>query len=310
VRLVFLGDISAVASNKAPIIDKALRDKIASAELVIANCESPVVARPLKQPGTMFGTRHAMTRQFLSETLSAAGILREKLILSLANNHALDQGAEGFDETRHELAGLGIRTVGVAAEGVVQRVAAGPVTVGFAAFTEWRNASAEDFAGRVLTSDAFDRVGSTALQRTEADLLCAIPHWDLEFRHFPQPATRKTARRLAEKGFGLVVGGHAHVVQPAERIGDTLVAYGLGDFVGTAWSRCRLSLRLGAILVVDVVAGELASGQHRGKVASYEIVPFLRQREGGRERLVPLTALSGTLGETVDARWRAIFYRN
>lgn len=310
VRLAFLGDISAVAGRKAPLIDKALRDRIASADVVIANCESPVVARPRKQPGTFLGARHAMTRQFLSGALAAAGIAADRLILSLANNHALDQAAEGFDETTRELAELGIRTIGGTVDGPVKIAAAGPMTIGFAAFTEWRNASAEEFSGRVMTSSAFEPDGWKALRQSNADLLCAVPHWDLEFRHFPQPATRSMARRLADSGVDLVVGGHAHVIQPVERIGDTLVAYGLGDFLGTAWPRCRWPLRLGAMLLVDVVAGLPVSGRRRGKVASYEMVPFLRHRESGREHLMPIEAAPGTLGKAVEARWRAVFYHD
>ena len=41
-----------------------------------------------------------MSERFLAEALAAVGIAREKLVLSLANNHVLDQGVAGFDETR------------------------------------------------------------------------------------------------------------------------------------------------------------------------------------------------------------------
>ena len=310
-RLVFLGDISAVAGSIAPRMDEDLRDTIASAALVIANCESPVVARPLRQPGTFLGARHAMTRQFLADTLAAAGISPEKLVLSLANNHALDQGPEGLDETLRVLAGLGIGTVGLASDGPVSTLAVGAMTIGFAAFTEWRNAGAAEFAGRVTMSDDFERAGWTALRQAKADLLCALPHWDREFRHFPEPATRQMAQRLAASGVGLVVGGHAHVIQPAERIGDTLVAYGLGDFLGTAWSRSRWPLRLGTMLIVDVVvAGDPAADGRRGRIASYEFRPFVRVKDGEREHLKSIAAVGGSLGKAIEARWRAVFYHN
>ena len=125
-----------------------------------------------------------------------------------------------------------------------------------------------------------------------ADLVCAVPHWDWEFRHFPRPETRAWARRLAELGVGLVAGHHAHVVQPVERIGETLVAYGLGDFLGTAFARQPWPGRIGAILVVDV-STDLAT---RGRVAGYRMVPFMRLREGDRERLVPLDKVAGPSG--------------
>lgn len=307
VRLVFIGDISAVASGNAPIVDQKLRETIASADLVIGNCESPVVARALKQPGTTFGTRHAMSPGFLTETLAAAAIDPCKLLLSLANNHALDQGVAGFEETRQALGGLGIRTIGILSEGLVRTVKVGPITIGFGAFTQWRNERAADFSGRVVTSVDFDRDGWAALSGTEADLLCVLPHWDLEFRHFPQAATRALARRQAACGVGLIVGGHAHVVQPAERIGETLVAYSLGDFLGTAWRWCRWPLRIGALLVADVGLDETAQGRTKGNVVSYDIVPFVRSRREGREMLAPIDATGGNLRRKTEARWRTIF---
>lgn len=305
-RLVFLGDLSAVANRQPPLIETPLREKIASADLVIANCESPIVERPLKPLGTLVGTRHAMTRQFLTDTLEAAGIDPRKLVMSLANNHALDQGPNGFAQTRQELSGLGIQTIGGAADGPVKLLRTGPMTIAFAAFTQWRNASAQDFDGRVTTRDDFEQAGWTELEQVEADFACAVPHWDFEFHHFPNAVTRAMARRLAGAGVDLIVGGHAHVVQPAERIGNTLVAYSLGDFLGTAWPRSRWPLRLGAILAVDVALPDPVRGQHRGKVAAYELAPFARVKEGKRERLTPLQTTRGRFGREIQERWNAV----
>ena len=100
-----------------------------------------------------------------------------------------------------------------------------------------------------FTADVF-----AALKMAKADLICVVAHWDWEFRHFPRPATRALAHRLADNGSRLVVGNHAHVLQPAERIGATLVAYGLGDFLGTALPRQPWPTRVGAMLAVDVSA--------------------------------------------------------
>ncbi len=131
-----------------------------------------------------------MTAAFLSDTLGAAGIARERLVLSLANNHMLDQGIEGFAETRrsarraghrdHRRGGrrAGSRTVdprrsqhrlrGIHANGAMR--------------------AAQDFAGRVTMLDDLARDDFAALRTTQADLTCVVAHWDWEFRHFPQPA--------------------------------------------------------------------------------------------------------------------------
>jgi poly-gamma-glutamate capsule biosynthesis protein CapA/YwtB (metallophosphatase superfamily) len=299
-RLVFLGDISAVANAEPPEIDPALRGVIAAADLVVANCESPLVEHPAFPVATRLGTRHAMTSVFLNEVIAAAGIDPAKLVLSLANNHVLDQDVAGFEETVSALQKRGIRAIGTAANGLVRRVELGSLSVGFLAFTRWRNASAQGFAGRVTTEGD---IGGWRATAPKADLVCAVPHWDFEFRHFPRGETRALARRLAEEGAGLVVGGHAHVVQPVERFSGTLVAYGLGDFLGTALPWSPWPLRIGALLAVEV-SSDAAT---RGKIAAYGIVPFLRERHGRHERLVAMEAAEGSAAESVRRRLEQIF---
>ena len=300
-RLVFLGDISAVVNRASPEIDPALRDIIRSADLVVANCESPVVARPGFRLATRLGLRHAMTPEFLDSVIKAAGVDPAKLVLSLANNHILDQGVAGFDETVSALAARVIRTAGTKTDGPVRRVEAGKLTVGLMAFTQWRNASAAEFSGRVtMLQDVAGRAGD---DEPQVDLLCAVPHWDFEFRHFPQPETRTLARKLVESGAGLIVGHHAHVVQPAERLGGALVAYGLGDFLGTALARQPWPGRIGVVLAVDISIDPAT----RGKIAVYRFHPFLRIRQRGNERLAPIDAMEGRTGAKARKRLAAIF---
>src|SRR4051812_7983880 len=50
-RLVFIGDISAVSNRATPLVDPRLKALIATADLVIGNCESPVVEHVRKPFG-------------------------------------------------------------------------------------------------------------------------------------------------------------------------------------------------------------------------------------------------------------------
>jgi poly-gamma-glutamate synthesis protein (capsule biosynthesis protein) len=300
-RLAFLGDISAVANNRAPAVDPAIRALLSSADLVLGNCESPVVEKPRAALRTVLGTHHAMTGRFLAEALEAAGIAPDRLVLSLANNHALDQGTEGFAETLATLDRLGIRTIGTRAAAPVERVMIEGVTIGFGAFTLWRNAGEAQFSECVSMEADPERWPPDAA--SGVDLLCAMPHCDWEFRHFPRPETRNLARRLSGQGFGLVVGGHAHVVQPVEWLDATLVSYCLGDFFGTAFAHQPWPGRIGGILSVDVSA----DADTRGAIAAYAMRFFFRLRDGRRERLVPVEALTGPLRAKVEARIDAVF---
>jgi poly-gamma-glutamate synthesis protein (capsule biosynthesis protein) len=341
-QLAFVGDISAVANREAPECDPAIIALLSSADLVVGNCESPVVERPHAVLDTRLGARHAMTERFLADSLAAAGIGREKLILSLANNHALDQGVAGFDETLAALKRLDIRVIGLADEALAKvvigaaagigtfplphsvgerwpegqvRGASAPcaarlpqegrggsaLTVGFAAFTLWRNAGADAFKHRVSMAGDPSRWPKSVTENI--DLLCAIPHWDWEFRHFPRSETRALALRLAGQRAGLIIGGHAHVVQPMEQIATSLVAYGLGDFLGTVFARVPWPLRICAILTVEVSVDE----DTRGAIAGWRQHFFVRLREGDHERLVPVDALGEELRRKAIARLEAIY---
>ncbi|WP_201411368.1 CapA family protein [Mesorhizobium sp. J8] len=299
VRLAFVGDISAVANRDAPECDPAITTLLSSADLVVGNCESPIVERAHAAMGTRLGTHHAMSERFLADALAAAGIARDRLVLSLANNHVLDQGIAGFEETLAALNRLGIRTIGTLAGGPVQRHAAGSLTIGLAAFTLWRNTDAAPFEERI-SMRAAEWPSDTV---SGIDLTCAVPHWDWEFRHFPRPATRALARRLTDHGVRLVVGHHAHVVQPIERIGGSAIAYGLGDFLGTAFARLPWPARVGSIFVVDVSTDPAT----RGMIAAYKMHFFMRFADKGHERLVPAEALDGALKQRAAARLEAIY---
>jgi len=299
VRLAFVGDISAVANRDAPECDPEIAALLSSADLVVGNCESPIVERPSAVIGTWLGTHHAMSERFLADALATAGIARDRLVLSLANNHALDQGIAGFEETLAALSRLGIRTIGTVAGGPIQHHAAGSLTIGFAAFTLWRNTDATPFEERIpMRAAEWPRDAVSGI-----DLTCAVPHWDWEFRHFPQPATRALAGRLADRGVRLIVGHHAHVVQPIERIDGSVIAYGLGDFLGTAFARLPWPARIGSIFIVDVSADAAT----RGMIAAYKMHFFMRLRPGSHERLMPIEALDGALKQRVAARLATIF---
>lgn len=300
VRLAFIGDISGVANRRPPDVDAGLRALLRSVDLVIGNCESPVVKAPARRLATRLGFRHALHPELLAGILDSSGIDPGRLVLSIANNHALDQGVAGFEETVAVLAAMGIAIAGSAAAGPLLHVGAGPLGIGLFAFSQWRNAPASAVAGRVTMLGDVDDWSGTG---SKVDMICALPHWDREFRHFPAGTTRRLARKLVCGGASLVVGHHAHVLQPLQRIDGSLVAYGMGDFLGTVLARGPWPERIGAVLVVEIGADAAT----RGRLVSYRIQPFLRIASEGQERLVDIAAVDGRRGRQVRARLARLF---
>jgi poly-gamma-glutamate capsule biosynthesis protein CapA/YwtB (metallophosphatase superfamily) len=73
---------------------------------------------------------------------------------------------------------------------------------------------------------------AAAARRAGAEVVIVSVHCCTEYQADPQPAQLKIAATLlASPDVELVIGHHAHVVQPLERINGKWVAYGLGNHV-------------------------------------------------------------------------------
>ncbi|HET9141196.1 CapA family protein, partial [Actinophytocola sp.] len=69
-----------------------------------------------------------------------------------------------------------------------------------------------------------------AARAAGAEVVIASLHWGIEDRSEPTADQRRIAAMLlADPAVDLIVGHHAHVVQPFENLGGKWVAYGLGN---------------------------------------------------------------------------------
>ena len=102
--------------------------------------------------------------------------------------------------------------------------------------------------------------------RATSDTVIVFLHWGIELQQCPSPDQRTLAKQLVAAGADVVVGGHAHRVQGAGRMGKALVDYGLGNFVWYGTS--ELSTQTGVLLVtVDgrkVLGYRWEPARHRG----------------------------------------------
>jgi len=91
------------------------------------------------------------------------------------------------------------------------------------------------------------------LKQAGADVVVLSMHWGVEYDHLATDEQRQQAHELlASKDIDLILGDHAHVVQPAQRIALRMPRRDLGGHGGIA--RHRSLDRLAAIggqLAVD-----------------------------------------------------------
>lgn len=196
----------------------------------------------------------------------------------LGNNHVLDYGREGLDETLRTLRSLGIKTAGAGANlSQAQRPAIvdltadrrivifslGARSAGVA--PDW--AATPKGAGVDYLSDLSDASADRLLQRVAqvaraGDLVVASLHWGDNWGYDVSASKVRFAHRLLDGGVALVHGHSSHHPRPIEVYRNKLVLYGCGDFItdyegirGHEEYRGELALMYFATVVVDT--GEL-----------------------------------------------------
>ena len=178
--------------------------------------------------------------------------------VTLANNHALDFGAEALLDTLERLDVAGIAHVGAGPDVESARapamIHAGGVRLGVLGVSD----HPEDFAaGRERPGIAFADLRRglpgwlvEGIQALDADAVLVTPHWGPNMTPSPVPHVREAAGALVEAGATLVAGHSAHVIHGAtER-----VLFDLGDFLDDYAVDPGLRNDLGLLWLVDLDA--------------------------------------------------------
>jgi poly-gamma-glutamate capsule biosynthesis protein CapA/YwtB (metallophosphatase superfamily) len=262
VTLAFLGDVN-LGRGVSPASDSLafLTSELRAADRSLANLESPL---SIAGPYGRSGAAPVQDGFNLCAPAGRAPMLADwgLDLLSLANNHALDCGADGLAQTRAALASAGLTPILPGGESVVQTV--NGLRLAFLAFDD------------VSTPlDANTAVGAIRTARTNGAVVVVAVHWGQEYHGGADERQVDLAHQFAKAGAALVWGSHPHVLQPAEWIetgaGKTLVLYSLGNAL---FDQPGLpDTRRSALVVVELDA--------RG-VQTVRAVPFIIDTAGSR----------------------------
>jgi poly-gamma-glutamate synthesis protein (capsule biosynthesis protein) len=219
-------DFSGVLAPVAPLIE--------AADLAICHLETPVAPAG----GPYRGYPSFAVQPEIVDALAGAGYD----LCSTASNHSLDDGADGLVRTLDTLDAAGIAHSGTyrteADAGVPTIVDAGGVRVGHVAATYGLNGGGPP-AGREWSVDVAGvpdvdgMLAAAARARAAgAEVVVASLHCCVEYDNEPTDAQVTAVRTLIESpDIDLVLGHHAHVVQPFEQVAGEWVAYGLGNSI-------------------------------------------------------------------------------
>lgn len=243
-----------------------------SADLAICHLETPLTGRGV---GLSDYPRYAVPHQ-LADAIHRAGYDG----CSTASNHSLDHGSAGIRSTLGKLDSLGIGHTGTArsrreaARTVRYRV--GGAVIAHLSYAASFNGVVPRHAWEANRIDA-DRIVESArrARRRGADLVVLSLHWGTEHRQAPTSEQEALARRLtASKAIDLIVGHHAHVVQPIRRVHWRYVAYGLGNsFSGMTGALFSPAVQDGFVLLVTFELGPRQWHVHRVRFAPTWVHP-------------------------------------
>ena len=216
---------------------------------------------------------------------------------SLASNHATDAGQEGIVGTISALDRAQVAHAGMALSQEdrdrVTLVEAGDATVAHLSYS-YGFTNRELPADEAYLSNPIDE--ATILDEARrargegADFVVLSMHWGANYDATPDELqTTLGPRILASPDVDLILGHHAHVVQPVARMGDEFLVYGLGNFLSNqapeSCDVCPVSTTDGVIVHLTVTEDQ-ASGRWRVTDIShtptwvdrttYEIVDVLR----------------------------------
>ncbi len=162
----------------------------------------------------------------------------------LANNHVLDWGRKGLEDTLDTLHGLGMRPAGAGRNSGEARAPArlGDHLLVFAFGMESAGVPAAWAAGEAqpgvnflpdLASQTTDAVADFILAtRREGDRVVVSMHWGSNWGYEVARQKRSFARRLIDAGAADIVHGHSsHHPRPMELYRDRLILYGCGDLI-------------------------------------------------------------------------------
>jgi poly-gamma-glutamate synthesis protein (capsule biosynthesis protein) len=246
VTLALLGDV--MLGREVHPSDESfayLKPFLASADVAVANLESPLTESPTQTESSYVLCAPPENAQYLVD----AGFD----LLALSNNHSLDCGVEGLNETQITLAEAGLGFIGPDSGTVYRSI--NEISLAFLAF--------DATAARFDVETAIQAVRSA---HQAGALVVVSIHWGAEYQAGASTSQKDLAEQLAVAGATLIWGHHPHVLQPSEWIADhkTLVLYSLGNALFDQYGLD--STRQSALVLVSLNAYG---------VVQLKIVPFL-----------------------------------
>ncbi len=274
---------------------EGLRNFFSSYDVVFANLETPITTRgrPVRDKPYVFAVPP-----------SIAGILNSiKLdIVSIANNHLMDYGVEGMEDTITYLNKWNIRFTG-AGKNIAE--ARRPATVKFSKTTAYFLAYCERPPKEFFADTARPGTSPFILRniiedintyKTRSSLVFVSLHWGIEQTSKPQKKQVYFARRIIDAGADAVIGHHPHWPQSIEIYRRKPVLYSLGNLVNGFYNRIEKDNIAVALYYHNTSLKKIEVYSIAGKNKNIDFQPYVLTGEKAVKNLREIQQLSRPYG--------------
>lgn len=216
------------SGNAMELLGEELVKCLNCADYRIFNLEVPLTdqERPIQKCGP----------NLIAPTKCIAGYQKMGVdLLTLANNHILDQDQQGLNSTIQTLKRAGIAYTGV---GSTREEASKPYVfecdgkkIGVYACAEHEFSIVTEHSAGANPIDLLESPDHVAGLKAQCDYVIVLYHGGKEHYRYPSPSLQKVCRKLVEKGADLVVCQHSHCIGCEEKYLNGTIVYGQGNFL-------------------------------------------------------------------------------
>jgi poly-gamma-glutamate capsule biosynthesis protein CapA/YwtB (metallophosphatase superfamily) len=205
-----------------------LLEEFATADLAIVNLEFPLIEEPspIRKTGPVLAAPSDCVKGLVSSHIKCVG---------LANNHILDHGAQGVENTLGVCSAAGLLTFGAGKTreeaGRILVVKVGDLRLGLLAIAEQEWSIATEHSPGANPLDPIHFVRTIQKSRGSYDFLIVLLHSGIEQYPFPTPRQMETSRFIIEQGAGIVISQHSHCAGCYESYQNGHIIYGQGNLI-------------------------------------------------------------------------------
>jgi len=246
----FEGVLSSKLASSPSTMLAPIAPTLNEADIAMANLETAV---------TSTGAAASKTFVFRTPATAFAALRGGSIdVVSMANNHGMVYGETGLRESlaaakRYRFPVVGIGLDGKRAYAPWRRTVRGQRIAILGAtqvlddhlISSWTAGPGKP--GLASAKEVPRLVAEVRRARKTSDTVVVYLHWGVELVACPTTDQRTLARQLVSAGADIVVGGHAHRLLGAGKMGKAFVGYGLGNFVWYGTS--ELSTQTGVLFV-------------------------------------------------------------